>query len=267
MTGVQTCALPISNKSKIYITEDKAINWKVLQFPRVSYISDFFPTSTRKVPLVYMALDGEPRSDVEYRWAYFDQRENAFKEGSQNLWNMIASPLAMATSLMDEKSIVIDEQGRAIATLDSGANWIPVTFPNKFTFSGLQKKLLAATVHDGLKTRIWLVSDRVEFFDADSEFSPDGPWRRNGIISACLIYPNPASASARLQFYLEKDCDTKIELYNSNGDRVLEYFSGRAFAHEFNTSDIYLNDLPQGEYIVRIRAGADTFDAVLQVSR
>ncbi len=267
LCGFSGCIGLVSNKSKLYITEDKAENWKVLKFPRESYITDFSPTSARKVPLVYMALDEKALTDVDYRWSYFDSHENSFKENSHNLWNMIASPLAMCTSLMDEKSIVIDEQGKAIATLDSGANWIPVSFANKFTFSGLQKKLLAATVHDGLKTRIWLVSDRVEFFDADSEFSPDNGWRRNGIISACLIYPNPTAATAKLQFYLEKDSDTEIEVYNTIGSRVLELFSGRVAASEFRTIDLDLSWLAQGEYIVRIRTGNDTFDSVLQVSR
>lgn len=267
LCGFGDCIGLVSNKSKLYITTDKAENWNVLQFPFTSYICDFFPTSPAKTPLVYMSLDAADQTNIVYRWAYFDKSINSFKASGQNLWDMITSPLVMAASLMDEKSIVIDEQGRAIATLDSGANWIPVSFANKFSFSGLQKKLVAATVHDGLKTRVWLVSDRVEYFDADSEFSPDGAWKRNGIISACLIYPNPASSKTKIQFYLEKDCKARIEIYNSLGNRVLDLFDGAVNALEFKTMELDLSSFAQGEYIVRIEAGKDTFDTVLQVSR
>jgi hypothetical protein len=79
--------------------------------------------------------------------------------------------------------------------------------------------------------------------------APDG-----GMMHDIIIYPNPAHASATLQFNADKDDAGTLSLYDVAGREVL--VNSFRIVEGKNARELNLETLPQGIYLVVVR-GAD----------
>ncbi|NNF01059.1 MAG: T9SS type A sorting domain-containing protein [Bacteroidia bacterium] len=75
----------------------------------------------------------------------------------------------------------------------------------------------------------------------------------NEIDLSLSTFPNPASESVQLSYYLPKTSAVNIYLYNINGEKVKEILRGTHMAGEHNFV-LNVNDLASGQYLVSIES-------------
>lgn len=96
---------------------------------------------------------------------------------------------------------------------------------------------------NGLHTKDELMSDILFFFDNTLGVDDVAPTD----IHRCVIYPNPATNSSTLKYYLESADDITIEIVNSTGQKVVQLLNVR---QEQGDQEYYWNtvNLPAGVY-------------------
>lgn len=68
------------------------------------------------------------------------------------------------------------------------------------------------------------------------------------------ISPNPASQSTDIKFSIEKSSDVNVELFNLEGQKVQDIFSGKLSAGE-NKLQVDVSSIEAGMYLVKFREG------------
>jgi hypothetical protein len=86
-----------------------------------------------------------------------------------------------------------------------------------------------------------------------------------GFIHSLTTFPNPATDKATLKFNLEKSSEVLIELFNLNGQKIKDVFSGRMNSGE-GITDIDTSKLSSGVYLVKVSASGKTNYVNLVVS-
>lgn len=140
-------------------------------------------------------------------------------------------------------------------TCNDGETWteynenLPVSFVLDIEFNPVDTTLRIGTLGRGAwMTKAWMpeTSHSDEPID-DREF---------GIIS---ISPNPASEAVRIQYFLKRTTEVRLEVVNTLGQKVATLFSGKLVAgkHETTWNRLTSNglQLQTGVYIVRLTVG------------
>lgn len=142
-------------------------------------------------------------------------------------------------------------------TCDDGNTWaeyndnLPVSIALDLQFNPADTTLLVGTLGRGAwRTKAWV-----------SEVSAtDEPARRSSLGFA-NIFPNPASEQVRIQYFLEKTANVRLEVVNVLGQKVAALFSGKQAAgkHEAVWSGMTVNGLRAraGVYFVRLSVGGE----------
>jgi hypothetical protein len=73
-------------------------------------------------------------------------------------------------------------------------------------------------------------------------------------VSSFNIFPNPARNSAEIKINLEKSSDVTIELFNMEGQKLKNIFSGKLSAGE-NKMQIDVAGYASGMYLVKLNDG------------
>ncbi|MDP1725811.1 MAG: T9SS type A sorting domain-containing protein [Bacteroidota bacterium] len=80
---------------------------------------------------------------------------------------------------------------------------------------------------------------------------PSGTTESHNSFNQLIIYPNPASERFSISFELKNSNSVSIELIDLTGKIILNR-NAQNFSAGENTTDIEINDIPQGIYFVRI---------------
>ncbi len=68
------------------------------------------------------------------------------------------------------------------------------------------------------------------------------------------VYPNPTKGKLRIEFNPEENCAPKIDLFNSNGQKLTNLFNGLSNAG-FNSVETDLSNYPSGVYWISVQTG------------
>lgn len=98
------------------------------------------------------------------------------------------------------------------------------------------------------------VSSRLDLFH-----KPDGIGEGRGFaeIADFVVYPNPARGSANVRFDLKKQGPVELVIYDLNGRKVRNPFSGQKSVGE-HIIPFSIVGLPPGYYLVRLKSGLKT---------
>lgn len=100
----------------------------------------------------------------------------------------------------------------------------------------------------------------------NAALSATGINQSGSINTAMNIFPNPSAGSAEIKFYLEKSSDVAVELYNLEGQKIQDIFSGKLSAGE-NKLNVDVSDYDAGVYLVKFTEGGKNRFMNMVVSR
>ena len=130
-------------------------------------------------------------------------------------------------------------------------SWHPVTFHgvnNPFSAS----RYYSDQAQDGRKTRIWYASNTIYYADFDNYFEPQDTSKTDNNLLYFLSYPNPASGNLRLQFYLNRESNVTIDVYDLNGRLQKRIFNNKVLQHQYETVIWNSDYLSTGSYYYKI---------------
>ena len=105
-------------------------------------------------------------------------------------------------------------------------------------FLNQNNSLLASTLEDAI----------------NSALSSTGISESNTSLSSLAVFPNPASSSAEIKFTLVKNSDLTIELFNLQGKKIKNIFTGNRSAGE-NIIALDYTGIDSGMYLVHVSDG------------
>lgn len=177
-----------------------------------------------------------------------DSGETWISHEKGDLYEFLGAP-AHAMFRSPYTIVIFGESGDATISDDLGNNFYPIVrkAPEGF-FEG--SATLFSEARDGLKTRVWSVSYGVGYFDFDDIF--DRP--ENELVEPVYfrIYPNPASGVVRVQFYLAKEAEVEVVVYNSLGMEFYREPTRKVDAGVYETVRISTDLLPIGTYFCKL---------------
>jgi hypothetical protein len=88
---------------------------------------------------------------------------------------------------------------------------------------------------------------------------------QNAYRSALQVYPNPAQEHLNLDFNARTDGEVSIEIINLMGQQV-KWINTEAYQGD-NAYRIQIDGLPDGAYLIRLKAGEDQFTEKLTIAR
>ncbi|MCB0519724.1 MAG: T9SS type A sorting domain-containing protein [Lewinellaceae bacterium] len=147
-------------------------------------------------------------------------------------------------------------------TCDDGDTWteyndnLPVTIALDIAFNPADTTLLIGTMGRGAwRTRAWMPDEPSATEEAGGKPS----------FGFANISPNPASTAVRIQYFLDKTADVRVEVVNVLGQKVAVLFSGKMAGgeHEAVWDGMVMNGLraQAGAYFVRLRVGDEATTA------
>jgi hypothetical protein len=84
-------------------------------------------------------------------------------------------------------------------------------------------------------------------------------------LKSLAIYPNPAKTTLNLNFSVKQDENVNLEILNILGTKVLEVNAGNLQKNAFHRESLNVSNLPDGIYIVNIRAGDSQISKKIQI--
>jgi hypothetical protein len=84
-------------------------------------------------------------------------------------------------------------------------------------------------------------------------------------LKSLAIYPNPAKTTLNLNFSVKQDENVNLEILNILGTKVLELNAGNLQKNAFHRESLNVSNLPDGIYIVNIRAGDSQISRKIQI--
>jgi hypothetical protein len=98
------------------------------------------------------------------------------------------------------------------------------------------------------------IEDEEDFFAFDPGVNLDEALGNEVIdrVASFNVYPNPTNSELFIDYMTYNSADTRIELYDSQGQLVTEVFSGRAVAEENISLKLDLSTYSDGIYLVRV---------------
>ena len=85
------------------------------------------------------------------------------------------------------------------------------------------------------------------------------PYQKNG--GRLKIVPNPVVKGCKLEFFLKKQGEFSVSIFNTEGKRVYE--AARKGVYGMNNVDINASGLKQGNYVVQVRSGKEVYSSTL----
>ena len=87
----------------------------------------------------------------------------------------------------------------------------------------------------------------------DAALSSTGINEQNNLFTEFNLYPNPSDKNAEIKLNLTKQSEIKIELFNLQGKRLQEIYSGKMTAGE-NKIPVNTTKLSAGTYLIKVSA-------------
>ncbi len=143
-------------------------------------------------------------------------------------------------------------------TTDDGQHWteyndnLPVTFAMDIQFNPADTTVLVGTLGRGAwRTKAWM---------PDESSAANEPVRKDGF-GIRKLSPNPASDNVRVDYFLEKNANVRVDILNTMGQKITTLFSGKLSAgqHEATWNGLTSNGLraQSGVYFVRLTVGEE----------
>jgi len=111
---------------------------------------------------------------------------------------------------------------------------------------------------------------RVKEYDLDGTVSTSGQVilrTGNSGTTSLLVFPNPVDNEFNISLSLESRSEVLIELYNGLGKKVMGSIMRGVYEGGVHTNRVYVEDLPQGVYMLKAKMGADEITKHITVVR
>jgi subtilisin family serine protease len=261
-----------SASGNFYISDDNGLNW--VRIETTGWRPIFYLLSTANENEIAGICGLDTNMSVNY-FAYSTNTGMTWiVENNRNLSEFIDSPSKLITShnftwtdyaYNDANCVLLTSNGDLFFTDNLGKEWYPVKNQHRFGDYGelaVDGRVLASSVRDSYKTRLWLAGKYICYIDLDDVFYHKYPISGSGsFIDYFSVYPSPVvSGEFEIQFKVNKGYFlATISIYNSLGN-ILENFNINHLVQtgQFETIKLNSDNYPSGAYWIVLKYGLET---------